>query len=188
MTLLTAGRLSGGGAAVSGEPSTASAEPVCIESGLTGGGLGDLIRDAVVILRQSGHDPASYRMELSIERAGPAEVGSEAGSSYPSVVFHPTGGSDLYPVRVDRTEPCVVSWVWQPERFTAWQRLVIERAREVLRRNWPRGPSESLSGVRVVETQDEVTVRLMLGEPDASGLAPSRAEVTLRRDDLTAID
>jgi hypothetical protein len=188
VALVLAGALSVHGAAVSSEPTEPMPGPVCIETGLTGGGLDDLIRDAVAVLRQSGRDPAQFRMELRIERAGLAELGSQAGPSYPSVVFHPSTGSGRYPVRVDRTEPCAVSWVWQPERFTVWQRRVIERAGEVLRRNWTREAGESLSGVQVVETKDEVTVRLRLGEPDASGLVPSRAEVTLRRSDLTPID
>ena len=161
---------------------------VCVDTGLSGGDLDDLVRSALEVLRQSGHDPDGYRLDLKMEWPATAGFAAQHGQAYPSVVFSPRNGDDLYPLRVDRNDPCAVSWVWRPERFTPWQRRVIERAREVLRDSWPGGSGEKLAGVTVVETAGEVTVRLTLGELDDSGLAPSRAEVRLRKSDLGAVE
>jgi len=160
---------------------------VCVDTGLSGGDLDDLVRRALEVLRQSGHDPDGYRLDLKME--WPATAGfARHGQAYLSVVFSPEDGDDCYPLRVDRNDPCAVSWVWRPDRFTPWQRRVIERAREVLRDSWPGGSGEDLTGVTVVETAGEVTVRLTLGELDDSDLAPSRAEVRLRKSDLGAVE
>jgi hypothetical protein len=165
-----------------------AAEVVCIDAGLSDGDLDDLIIGALDVLRQSGHDPEGYRLEL--EMARPAEPGfaEHRVNAYPSVVFFPEDGDDRYALRVDRSEPCGVSWVWWPDRFTPWQRRVVVRAREVLRDTWPGRGGERLSGVTVVETAQAVIVSVSLGEVDDSGLAPSRAEITLRRSDLSAVE
>ena len=65
---------------------------------------------------------------------------------------------------------------------------MVERAREVLRESWPDSVGERLSGVTVVETAGEVTVRVLLGESDNSGLAPSRVEIALQRSDLRPVE
>jgi len=161
--------------------------PVCVDAGLSEGDLDDLIAGAVDLLRQAGHAPEDYRMELKMERPQRAGFADRGLQLYPSVVFHPDKDG-RYPLRVDRNAPCSVSWVWRPDRFTAWQRSVIVRAREVLRDAWPGGSGEELSGVIVVETAGEVTVRLSMGELDESGLAPSLAEITLRKSDLGVVD
>jgi hypothetical protein len=164
-----------------------AAIPVCIGAGLADGDLDDLIAGAVEVLRRSGHAAEDYRMELTMERPQGSGFADRSVQLYPSVVFHPDADG-RYPLRVDRNAPCSVSWVWRPDRFTAWQRSVLVRAREVLRDAWPDGSGEELSGVIVVETAAEVIVRLSMGAVDESGLALSLAEITLRKSDLGEVD
>jgi hypothetical protein len=161
---------------------------VCIDVGLSRDDIELLIRDAVEVLRQSGHAPEDYRLALRMERPQGAGFADRRVQSHPSVVFYPEHEHDRYPLRVDRDHPCSVSWVWRPRRFTPWQRRVIERAIDVLRDTWPGRYDEELSRVDVVETAAYVTVHLSQGETDASGQVPSRAEVTLRKSDLSAVD
>jgi hypothetical protein len=161
---------------------------VCIDPGWAGSELDELIVAAVKILRQSGHDPEDYRLELRMERPPGTGFADHRVQSYPSVVFYPEDVNESYPLRVDQRYPCSVSWVWRPHRFNAWQRRVIARSREILRDARPGGQGEKLAGVDVVETAVEVTVRLSLGDLDESGRAPSRVEVTLQKSDLSALD
>jgi len=170
------------------DPEPSRFEEVCIDSGIAGSGLDQLIRVAVEVLRQSGHDPEDYRLDLRMDEVEGARLIGPGANLQPGVVFLPVAGRDRYALRVDRSNPCVVSWLWQPQNFTAWQRRVIERAREVMRDAWPDGASERLSGVEVIETAAEVSVRLLLGDADESGRVPSRAEITLRKSDLSAVD
>lgn len=161
---------------------------VCLDAGWRGDNLDELIGVAVEILRRSGHDPEDYRLGLRMNRPPGTGFADRRVQPYPGVVFYPEDEDGRYPLGVDRENPCSVSWVWRPDRFTPWQRRVIVRAREVLREAWPGGRDEELAGVEVIETADDVTVRVSLGELDESGLASSRAEVTLRKRDLGAVD
>jgi len=161
---------------------------VCLDAGWGGDQLDELIGVAVEILRRSGHDPEDYRLDLRMKRPPGTGFADRRVQPYPGVVFYPEDEDGRYPLGVDRENPCSVSWVWSPDRFTPWQRRVIVRAREVLHEAWPAGREEELAGVDVIETAEDVTVRVSLGKLDESGLASSRAEVTLRKRDLSAVD
>ena len=125
---------------------------------------------------------------MTMERSADTGLAAWNGPRQAAVVFVPVAGRDLHPLRVGRRNPCEVSWIWIPERFTPWQRRVIERTREILRDTWPVDAGERLSGVEVSESATEVRVRLALGQADASGQAPSQAEITLSKSDLSRVD
>ena len=46
---------------------SSAVEDACIDTGLSGGDLAELIRDALAVLRQSGHDPEGYLLGLRME-------------------------------------------------------------------------------------------------------------------------
>jgi hypothetical protein len=169
-------------------PGSPRPREVCIDAGLADEALDDLIRDAMAVLRQSGYEPAGFRLEMAMETIEGAGLDGRGSRRHPAVVFIPVEREDRHPLRVGRTDPCVVSWVWTPQRFTGWQRRVIERAREILRDAWPAGSTEQLSRVKVTETATEVSVHLTLGDPGEAAQAPSEAEITLRKRDLSAVD
>jgi hypothetical protein len=112
-----------------------------------------LLGEAVRVLRATGHDPAAFRAELHLE----------TGAREPSVVFRPLEPGDGYAVRVDPAIPCGLLWVWEPERFTPWQRDAIRRATEAARSAGPL-PAGDLSDVRVVEWGGRLAVELWTAE------------------------
>ena len=75
----------------------------------------------------------------------------------PSVMFVPLDPDDDYPVRVHSAIPCGGGWVWDPERFTGWQRNVVARASEAARRARPAAWSEPRD-VQVAESAEHLAI------------------------------
>ena len=148
-------------------------EDTCLRLRVEPRGVPELVADAVAILRRSGHDPSSYALEL---RAG-------GGGGEPSLVFRPRGDGRLYAVAVRPADPCLLSWVWQPERFTEWQVAVLQRARELLRGS-ASAPGAEPTEVAIVETSETVTVRVRYAQAAEPGSGGSESQVTLLKADI----
>jgi hypothetical protein len=141
-----------------------------------------LVREAVRMLKQAGHDPADFAVELRMESATRPDADPMGRDLKPSVIFHPrqTG----YALRVHSAIPCGVGWVWRPGRFTAWQSEVVARASEAVRRARPSGSSEP-SDVQVAESSDHLGVYVWTG-PDGESAGPDLT-VIMRKSDLSVV-
>ena len=172
-------------AAISGPPATAAAvgsvpdaSVICLHDGLEPSKTARLIDEALGVLAQSGHDPAAYRLELRMEDAQSPDAPSLGADRVPSVVFVPAHPGARYPVRVHPANPCVISWVWQPGRLTAWQREVVARARQQIE-TLPHEATDP-NDLRVLEARELVRVELRRGERSV--------RVTLSKADLASVD
>jgi hypothetical protein len=160
------------------EASANPSEVVCLHDGIEPSGTARLIEEAVAVLRQSGHEPTAYRLDLRMEDARSPDAPTRGAERVPSVVFLPATRADLYALRVHPVSPCVASWVWQPARFTPWQRAVLARAREQIERIRPAAPV--LGDLQVHEAQK--LVRIEFRDPT------QRVSVTLSKQSLEVVD
>ena len=64
-------------------------------------------------------------MELTLEH--PVAVVDPELSRETTVVFEPLDPTRLHAVSVSAADPCMLRWVWRPDRFTPWQRRMLER-------------------------------------------------------------
>ena len=144
----------------------------------------DLVRESLRLLTSAGHDPASYRVELRMESAGHPDSNRISRDREPSVLFIPLDPADRYPVRVHPAIPCGVGWVWEPERFTAWQTDAVAIASDAARRARPAGSGE-IGDVQVAETADHLGVHVWT-TADVQSDDPALT-VILRKDDLEVV-
>lgn len=114
-----------------------------------------LVRQAVRMLAATGHDPASFRIELRLEDAWRPDSGRLGARREPSVVFHPLGAAG-YALRVHPALPCGVGWLWRPERFTPWQTAALARAGEAVRAR--SGATAEPAEVQVAESRERLAV------------------------------
>ena len=149
------------------------ADRACLRTGALASDLDLVVRDAVAVLRQSGHDPRDYRVQLRVEDALQPDFPRLGSGRAASVVFVPRAGTDRYPLRVHVTHPCVVGWIWRPVDFTPWQRDVIERVSTLSPRLALNGASE----IRVTET--EWQVRVQVGRRTGVNGQPIRDELSV---------
>ncbi len=85
---------------------------------------------------------------------------------------------------VSRAIPCGVGWVWEPERFTAWQTDAVAIASDAARRARPAGSGE-IGDVQVAETADHLGVHVWT-TADVQSDDPALT-VILRKDDLEVV-
>jgi hypothetical protein len=166
-----------GHAGRSGEPDSAPAL-VCLHDGIEPSGTERLIEEALAVLKQSGHRPAAYRLDLRMEDARSPDAPAHRSTRVPSVVFLPLLPGEFYPLRVHPVSPCVASWVWQPERFTPWQREVLARAREQIDMLGP--AARTLGDLQVQETLELIRIEFLQGS--------RRLYVTLNKRGLEVVD
>ena len=160
----------------------------CIDAGLAGTDLEGLIADAVRVLIQAGHDPASYRMELHTERPTRETLPGLRWNLLTSVVFVPREEDPIYPVRVHPDNPCVVSWVWRPERFTDWQREVIEKSQEILKEAGGTTSFRHPMEIEVLETARVVSVHIWNVDEEGSSRTSTDFYVAMNKADLALVD
>ena len=145
--------------------------PSCLRPGMVRPSTEVLVRDALDTLRRAGHDPAAYRLEL--------RTGGTTGDV--ELVFLPRGDPLRYALAVRSDDPCAVRWLWQPERFTAWQRAVLERARELLADS-AGAPGAEFVAVDVFEAPEAVTVELRRASGEEGSPAVESRLTLLKRD------
>ncbi len=151
---------------------------ICLHDGIEPSRTARLIEEALGVLEQSGHDPTAYRLELRMEDVQSPDAPTIGADRVPSVVFVPARLGELYPLRVHPASPCVTSWVWQPGRFTAWQREVLARAREQIGA-FPHDAAAP-NDLWVLETREFVRIEVRQGERAVS--------VTLSKRGLDLVD
>jgi len=135
------------------------------------------------VLAACGHAPEAFAAELHLD--DPFALAGTGRKAEVTVVFEPLDDRRHYALGVSASDPCVVTWIWRPHRFTDWQRRVLERARSRARETgaeWA-GQSDRLE-VRVTESRDHVGLRLWSGGT-AGG---PELRVVLAKDDLTVIE
>jgi len=167
--------LAGAFAPVAAEPP----DPTCFEVGLTSSSLDRLVSRAVRLLAAAGHDPAGYRLELRQEEPPQPDRPWLEVRPLPSVIFLPTRGGEAYPLRVHPAYPCVTAWLWQPQRFTPWQREVVERARGLL-------AVGHAARLRVLESHDLLRIEPAQGQAGTAATTPL-GSLTLRKSDLAVV-
>ncbi len=147
---------------------------------------GLLVRRAVEMLEQCGHDPQSFGVELRLEDADHPDSPRPDRRLEPSVIFRPLPlqGFEGYAVRVQRAIPCGIGWVWEPQRFTAWQTAVVARARAALEAARPLLWS-GISDVQVAESRDYLG--FYLWSSGAGESADPRATIVMRKSDLSIV-
>jgi hypothetical protein len=124
-------------------------------------------------MRETGRDPAAFDLEIRRDY-----LDSELEAPLVRALFLPQDPARDHAVEVRADHPCAVTWLWDPPRFLARQREVIERASEIARIERPAG--ERLDAVEVVESRYWFGILVRLeGEPDL--------HVVLRKSDLTRI-
>jgi hypothetical protein len=141
-------------------PVDAASEERCLTDGLRPGSTDRMIATALEILGAAGHDAADYRLELRMESADRPDFPELGAPRVRSVVFMPHEPGRAYAVRVHPLNPCSLAWVWQPDRFTAWQTAAIVRADDLLSGAGPRSLFEVVQ-VQVLESADALEVRLL---------------------------
>jgi len=145
---------------------------------------GEFVRESLRLLERAGHEPASYRVELRMENVRHPDSGRVTRGREPSVIFVPRDPGDRYPLRVASAIPCGVGWVWEPERFTAWQTDAVAVASDAVRRSRPAEWGE-MRDVQVAESADHLAVYIWTTADDGAddpGLA-----VILRKVDLQVV-
>ena len=162
------------GAEASGSPSEPDLS--CLRPEMGRASASTLVGDAMATLRRAGHDPAAYALEL---RSG-------GRASAVELVFSPRGDPRLYALAVRSDDPCAVRWLWQPERFTPWQRAVLERARELLAGSGTEAAGAEIVAVEVFEAPDAVTVELRRASGDDPAAGVSESRLTLLKRDVAA--
>jgi hypothetical protein len=140
-----------------------------------------LIRGAIDLVESTGHEPSRYRLELRTEDALQPDVPTLDAERVDSVIFVPREPDELYPLRVNRMNPCAVGWVLRPFAPTVWQRRVIDRATAIVRESEPVDGSRAAIDVQVLESDRLVGVRIL--QEDGQSVS-----VTLRKSDLTALE
>jgi hypothetical protein len=170
------------------EPIESEERRACIDAGLAGTDLEGLIADAVRVLIQAGHDPASYRMELHTERPTVETLPGLRWNLLTSVVFVPREENSLYAVRVHPDNPCVVSWVWRPERFSDWQREVIEKSQEILKEVGGATSFGHPMEIEVLETAEVVSVHIWNVDEEGPSTSSADFYVALNKADLSLVE
>jgi hypothetical protein len=160
----------------------------CLETGIAEPDVEEFIQDAIRVFEQTGRDPNAFRMELRQEDPQGSDFRALGAELVTSIVFIPRTANDLYPVRVSIGHPCVVSWLWQPDSFTSWQRRVLRRAREVAADAWTRLGNDRLVDVEVLESRDAVFVHLWRVEETGQSSDAAELSVTLNKADLELVD
>ena len=145
----------------------------CLRPEMARASTATLVTDAVATLRRAGPDPAAYELELR----------SVAPTNDLELVFTPRRDPLRYALAVRADDPCAVRWLWQPERFTPWQRAVLDRAR-VLLAGSAGAPGAELVAVDVFEARDAVTVELRHAGGGDAGTAVAESRVTLLKRDV----
>lgn len=176
--------LSGGPEALVEDPS--DSVPRCIDWDVADSGIDELMAAAIEILQAAGHDPHDYRVELRMESVDQPDFRTLDAELRRSVVFVPRMVRNVYALRVHPKHPCLVSWVWQPGRFTEWQQSVIRRAQRIMRERWPAYLGDDRTPeIEVLEDATTVSVHLW----DAAGSPARRTEihVTLNKTDLSVL-
>jgi hypothetical protein len=143
----------------------------------------ELVTEAVDVLSACGHAPEAFAAELHLD--DPFALAGTEREPEVTVVFEPLDDRRHYALGVSASDPCVVTWIWRPERFTDWQKLVLERARIQARETgaeWVR-ETDRLE-LRVTESRQHIGVRLWFGETAGS----SELRVVLAKDDLTVVE
>jgi len=157
-------------------------EPSCLSHDIDSASAEEFVAEALTVLRSCGHEPSAYRLELHED--DPFVAATDDREPQRTVVFRPIDNQQLYGVVVSVEHPCVVSWAWQPDEFTDWQRQVIGRAEALAKesgRTWSDG---QLLDVVVTESRELVGVEVFDSEsPDDSRSANFR--VLMRKDNLS---
>ena len=86
----------------------------------------------------------------------------------------------------NRWRICVLSWVWRPDRFTAWQTRDLRHAEDEMRKRHPDWTGET--GLRVLESRDELAVEVWPESRLDSPPAGSFSRLRLNKDDFAAED
>jgi hypothetical protein len=146
------------------------------------------IREAIRVFEQTGRDPRAHRMELRQEEFRGSDHPMLGAEFETSIVFIPRQTGDLYPVSVRAKQPCVVSWLWEPDRFTDWQRRVLRRAQELSAGAWEQLIGDRLVDVEVSESRDAVAVRLWRVEEADRASNTTEIFVVLNKTDLEPVD
>jgi hypothetical protein len=141
-----------------------------------------LLAEAVEVLSACGHAPEAFTAELRLD--DPFSLADTEREPEITVVFEPFDDERHYPLGVSASDPCVVTWIWRPRGLTAWQKRVLERARDhafEIGAEWS-GPADRIE-VRITESRDHVGVRLWSG-----GAGGSDLRIVLAKHDLTIVD
>jgi len=160
---------------------------VCLPSAVAELPVERFIRGAIRVFEQTGHDPRAYRMELRQEDPRESDFRALGAELETSIVFIPRQDGELYPVRVRARHPCVVSWLWQPDRFTHWQRGVLRRTQELAADAWEQLGGDHLVGVEVLESRDAVAVYLWRVEQPDRTSDTAEIFVVLNKTDLESV-
>ncbi len=141
------------------------------------------VEQALDRLRDAGYDPSDFRLTLRLEDQAWPDRGSLGSKRVTSVVFLPRSESAGYPLRVHPANPCALSWLWNPEAFSNWQRSAIENASAALRQHRPGvWEAEPPTDLDVIESRDRLLVRLWRSRESTPSL-----QVILRKPDLEVL-
>ena len=157
--------------------------PVCVREFVAPRDLPKFLAEAVEVLSACGHAPEAFAAELRLD--DPFSLAGTEREPEITAVFEPIDDERHYPLGVSASDPCVVAWIWRPEEFTDWQKLVLDRARTHAGETgaeWTRPPDRI--DVRVTESRDHVGLRLWSRETAGS----PELRVVLAKDDLTVIE
>jgi len=157
--------------------------PVCVGETVTAPDLREFLVEAIDVLSACGHAPEAFGAELHLD--DPFVLAGTGRKAEVTVVFEPLDPRRHYALGVSASDPCVVTWIWRPEEFTDWQKLVLERARSQARdagAAWVRR-TDGLE-LRITESRRHIGVRLWAGE----GAGSPELRVVLAKDDLTVME
>ncbi len=119
------------------------------------------VEQALQRLRDAGYDPSDFHLTLRLENEAWPDRGAFGSTQVTSVVFLPRRDSTGYPLRVHPANPCAVSWLWNPDEFSSWQRSAIERASSAVQQRHPRTwADEPPTDLDVTESRTRLLVRL----------------------------
>ncbi len=142
------------------------------------------VEQALQRLRDAGYDPSDFHLTLRSEDEAWPDRGAFGSTLVTSVVFLPRRDSADYPLRVHPANPCAVSWLWNPDGFSSWQRSAVEKASSAMRQRRPRTwADEAPTDLDVTESRTRLVVRLWRSHETTPAL-----QVILSKPDLEVLD
>jgi hypothetical protein len=139
----------------------------------------ELIEGAVRVLRSCGYDPERYRVQLTLEH--PFTVADPDLTRETRVLFEPLEPERLHAVSVSAEDPCMLRWVWRPERFTPWQRRMLARFEQPVTEARASENANGAFELSILESVDHLAARWRFG-PASEG----RGAVVLPKEEAVA--